>query len=106
MFNKLSKPFLGFLQASSLVNYIFVVSTFLNNVERIFNNGTSEFVAAITMLLLFIISAVISAVLVLGRASVLFWERKYSEAFTLIAWSIGWGIFYLTLFLALLYISQ
>jgi hypothetical protein len=99
----MSKPFLGFLQATGLVCYIFVIVTFLTNVTKNFNKNSAEFMAPIIMLLLFVISAVICALLVLGRAGVLFWEKKYSEAFTLVAWTIGWGIFYFVLELVFLY---
>lgn len=100
----MSKPLLGFLQASGLVGYIVLISTFLNNIPKIFNNGSWEIMAPIMMLLLFVISAVISALLVLGRAGVLFWEKKYSDAFTLVAWTIGWGILYFVLLLVFLFV--
>ena len=58
------------------------------------NKEEFEFFAPIIMLLLFVNSAVISATLVLGRAGMLFWERQYKEAFTLLAWTVGWGVFY------------
>lgn len=93
------------MQASGLVTYILLVSVFLNNVEKIFNQISAQYMAPIIMLLLFIISAVISASLVLGKSGVLFWEKKYREAFTLLAWTIGWGIFYFLLLLTILYIS-
>jgi len=103
MFKNKSKPFIGFLQATGLVTYILIVSVFLNNVDNIFYKDTGEYMAPILMLLLFIISAVISSSLVLGRVGVLFWERKYSEAFTLLAWTMGWGILYFLILLAILY---
>lgn len=62
--------------------------------------------APIIMLLLFIISAVISSILVLGKAGILFWEKKYSEAFTLLGWTVGWGIFYLILLIVILFIGN
>ncbi len=105
MIKKISKPFLGFLQASGLVTYILIVSVFLSNVDNIFHKNIGEYMAPILMLLLFIISAVISSSIVLGRAGILFWEKKYKEAFTLLAWTIGWGIFYFLLLLTILYIS-
>lgn len=104
MFKKISKPFLGFLQASGLVTYILIVSVFLNNVDNIFHKDTGEYMAPILMLLLFIISAVISSSLVLGRAGVLFWEKKFLEAFTLLAWTMGWGVFYFLLLLTVLFL--
>lgn len=106
MLKKISTPFTGFLQASGLVSYIFLVTIFFNNIDNIFHNSTAENIAPIIMLLLFIISAVISASLVLGRAGVLFWEKKYTQAFTLIGWTVGWGIVYFILFLTIIYLNQ
>lgn len=101
MFKNISKPFLGFLQASGLVAYILIISIFLNNIDNIFHKNIGEYMAPIIMLLLFIISAVISSSLVLGRAGVLFWEKKYSEAFTLLGWTVGWSTFWFLLFLTI-----
>jgi len=105
MFKNISKQFQGFLQASGLVTYILIVSIFLNNIDNIFHNNIGEYMAPILMLLLFIISAVISASLVLGKAGVLFWEKKYSEAFSLLGWTMGWGVFYFLLLLTILYFN-
>jgi len=65
----------------------------------------APFYAPIIMLLLFIISAVISALLVLGRSGILFWERRYKESFTLLGWTIVWGILYLLLFIVVLFMK-
>ncbi|NMB70294.1 hypothetical protein GYA27_03785 [candidate division WWE3 bacterium] len=102
MLKRMSSPFIGFLQASGLVSYIIVVSLVLTNVTRLFRNDTGEFYAPIIMLLVFIFSAVISASLVLGRAGVLFWDKKYKEAFKLIGWTLTWIAFYLLLFVIFL----
>src|SRR3990167_4702844 len=103
MFKKSSAQFLAFLHASGLVIYIVLLSLFFNFVTPKFSHVNAQFVAPILMLLLFIVSAVISALLVLGRAGVLFWEKKYKESFTLIGWTVGWILFYLTLFILVLY---
>ncbi|MBN1463886.1 MAG: hypothetical protein JW922_09475 [Paludibacteraceae bacterium] len=103
MLKKASTPFLAFLQATGLVIYITLVSVFFNFITPNVNRLDAQFFAPIVMLLLFIISAVISASLVLGRAAVLFWDKQYKKSFTLIAWTIGWGIFYFILFILFLY---
>lgn len=102
MLKKFSPPFLAFLQTSGLVVYIILVSAFFTLIEPQFKAGTSQFYAPIIMLLVFVMSAVISALLILGRAGVLFWEKKYKQAFTLLGWTIGWGFLYLAMFLAIL----
>ncbi|OGC78270.1 hypothetical protein A2619_05660 [candidate division WWE3 bacterium RIFOXYD1_FULL_39_9] len=97
MLKKVSTPFLGFLQTTGVVIYLILLTAFFNFVTPLLNNGNEEIYAPIIMLLLFIISAVITASTFLGRAGVLFWERKYKEAFTLIGWSVGWGLVYFTI---------
>lgn len=104
MLKKVSLPFLGFLQASGLFLYILLVTTFLNIITKSFNTSTAEYFAPIIMLLIFIISAVISASLVLGKAAVLFWERKYKEAFSLVGWTIGWVFLYFVILLSIVFL--
>lgn len=94
MVKKLSTPFLGFLQASGLVVYIGLVAYFFTLGPLFSKIDTMKFYGPILMLLLFILSAVISALLVLGRAGVLFWNKNYREAFNLLGWTLGWGFFY------------
>ena len=100
---KLSAPFLSFLQTTGLVIYIILISSFFTFVTPHLDKANAEFYAPLIMLLLFVISAVISATLVLGRAGVLFWEKKYKESFTVIGWAVGWGIFYFTVFVLFLF---
>lgn len=105
MLKKFSLPFLGFLQATGLILYIIAVACFFNLVMPHFNKfeaDYAEFYAPIIMLLVFVLSAVISASLVLGRAGILFWDKKYKESFTLIGWTVFWGIIYLLLVLLIL----
>lgn len=105
MFKKFSPPFLGFLQTTGLVVYIILIATFFTLVTPAMHSTAEQFYAPIMMLLLFVVSAVISAILVLGRAGVLFWDRKYKEAFTLIGWTVGWGMFYFLLIVLYLVIK-
>ncbi len=100
MLKKLSTPFLAFLQASGLVLYILFIDLFFQYVTPQFaaNKTNTEVFGPLIMLMLFIISAVISASLVLGRAGVLFWEKHYKQSFTLIGWTVFWCLVYLTIF--------
>ncbi|KKS61718.1 MAG: hypothetical protein UV28_C0028G0008 [Candidatus Collierbacteria bacterium GW2011_GWE2_42_48] len=106
MLNKFSTPFLAFLQASGLVFYLILISFFFTFVTPLFRNEVAEFYAPIVMLLLFVFSAVISAVMILGRAGVLFWEKRFKESFTLIGWTTGWGLFYFVLLLCVLHLNN
>jgi hypothetical protein len=94
MTKKFSLPFLGFLQATGLVMYITLVAYFFTLGPVFSTKSSAAFYAPIIMLLLFILSAVVSALMVLGKAGVLFWEKNYREAFTLLGWTLGWGFFY------------
>lgn len=62
-----------------------------------------NFLGPMAFLLLFIISAIISGLLVLGRAGFLFWEKRYKESFTLIGWTLFWAVIYLILVFIFLY---
>ncbi|MFH1295461.1 MAG: hypothetical protein ABIH84_02685 [bacterium] len=99
MHKKLSVPFLAFLQATGLVIYIGLIAWFFSLGPTFAHSEASVFYAPIIMLLLFILSAVVSALLVLGKAGMLFWDKRYREAFTLLGWTLGWGFFYLILIL-------
>ena len=99
MKKKFSLPFVGFLQATGLVAYIALVSLFFNVVGPNLDSSENKFYNPIIALLLFVTSAVISALIVLGKASVLFWEKKYKESFTLVGWTMGWDILYFALFI-------
>jgi len=105
MFKKLSPPFIAFLQATGLVVYIIILSFFFNFISPSFSNSSAQFYAPIIMLLLFTISAVVCALLFLGRAGVLFWEKKYKESFSLIGYTLAWGLLYFVLFIFALSIN-
>ncbi len=95
MIKKSSLPFLGFLQASGLLVYILLIAWFVSFAGMRLGNVNGLFYGPVVMLLLFIISAVVSALLVLGKAGILFWDKKYKESFTLLGWTLGWCLFYL-----------
>jgi hypothetical protein len=103
MKNKMSLPFLAFLQATGLVVYIILISSFFNLLEDKLPTNATPYYGFAIMVLVFVISAVISSLLVLGKAGYLFWEKKYKESLTLIGWTIGWGIVYLIIFLLFIY---
>jgi hypothetical protein len=98
----MSAPFLAFLQTTGLVLYIILVSSFFNFVIIPFVPEPNPFYIPIIMLLVFVFSAVISSILILGRAGMLFWEKKYRESLTLVSWTVGWGFLYLLLLILFL----
>jgi hypothetical protein len=73
---KPTPAFLGFLQATALVLYISLVAYFFSLGPIFSNKGISAFFGPVAILLLFTLSATISGLLVLGKAGMLFWEKK------------------------------
>jgi hypothetical protein len=99
---KASPVFLGFLQASGVVLYVISIVTALNYFSDHNTFTSGQMYAPIVLLLAFIVSAVITGLMFLGRAGVLFWDKKYKEAFTLVGWTVGWSLVYLVILLVLI----
>jgi len=102
---KISLPFLAFLQATGLVVYIGLVSLIFLYGNQIFGR-MNNYSGPILFLLIFVFSAVICSILVLGRAGFLFWEKRYKEAFPLFFGTIGWILFYLILVFLLVFLTK
>lgn len=103
--NSLSLPFLAFLQSTALVAYISLVASIMLNGNKIFGPQVTLF-GPILFLLLFIVSAVISATLFLGRSGYLFWEKRYKESFTLLGYTILWSLFYFSVVFIILLVNK
>lgn len=83
----------SFLHALGVLAYIGIVVALLSNAEAIFGQPENpEWLIPIFMLLLFIISATITSLLVLGRPIQWYWEGKKKEAVTLLVSILGWLI--------------
>lgn len=102
---ELSLPFIAFLQALGLVVYCSLVGLLFWQGESWF--GTmSSFVGPTLFLILFVASALISALLVLGYPIILFWEKKQTtKALKLVAYTTAWLAFF-ALFIVLLLTSS
>ena len=86
----------GLLSASGVFIYILGVSWVLFNAKTIFGGEEPKgFVAPIFMLLLFVVSATITGLLVLGKPIYLYFEGKKKEAFTLLIATLAWLILFL-----------
>lgn len=97
----LSLEFVGFLQAAGLVLYCGLVGSLLANGNRLFGPAPI-FLAPVLFLLLFVLSAVISASIFLGYPFFIFWEEKRTaKALRLIFYSTAWLGFFVILFLSL-----
>jgi len=99
---KLSLPFIAFLEASGLTVYCGLIGLLMWQGEKIFG-PVYTFLGPTMFLVLFVVSALISALLILGYPFLLFWEeKKTKEALKLVTFSIVWLAFYIFLILALL----
>lgn len=102
---KLSSPVLALLQATGLIIYISLVTLFIANADNIFGHQT-DFLGPMVFLLLFVISAIVCAFIVLARTGILFWEKRYKQAFTLLGWTLTWSIIYFALALLLIFTTK
>lgn len=101
---KLSLPFIGFLQALGLVVYCSLVAWLMWGGEKIFGPPYT-FVGPTMFLILFVVSALISALLILGYPFILFWEKKETlQALRLVVYSIGWLLLFVLLLIGVLLI--
>ncbi len=102
---KLSLPFIAFLQAVGLVVYCGLVGLIFWRGDKWFGPAQT-FLGPAFVLVLFVVSALISAFLVLGYPFILFWEKKKTiEALKLVAYSIAWLIFFILLFIIILAVT-
>lgn len=70
--------FAGFIQSFLLSLYIFFVAYFMTNAEAMIGSfdNSPQFLGPMMALTLFIVSAMISATIVLGYPFYLFWSKK------------------------------
>jgi hypothetical protein len=101
MFKNTSLSFIAFLQATALVIYILGVTSLM---QFIGDNVPEEDTAltSLTILLMFVTSAVISAGIVLGRAGQLYIQKKQPEAYKLVGLTVVWMLAYFILFVAVI----
>jgi hypothetical protein len=99
---KLSLPFIAFLEATALTFYCGLIGLLMWQGEKIFGPIYS-FLGPTLFLVLFVASALISALLILGYPFLLFWEeKKTKEALKLVSYSIVWLAFYIFLIILIL----
>jgi len=99
---KLTLPTIGLLETTGLTVYVILVSKIFQHGES-WAGGINPTSASIFFLLLFVASALISALIMLGYPAFLFFGGKKKEAFELVLWSTIWlvGFIAILLFLVL-----
>jgi len=79
--------FYGAAHSLGVLAYVSLVVLFMNNAEKFFGNGDNV-MAGVIMLLVFILSALITSSLVLGKPILLYLDGKKSEALKLLFYTI------------------
>ncbi|PIZ43765.1 hypothetical protein COY33_00940 [candidate division WWE3 bacterium CG_4_10_14_0_2_um_filter_42_7] len=98
--------FISFLQASGLVSYCLLIGTFVFNSEGIFGKMTNSAGPAL-FLILFVTSALISALIVLGYPIYIFFDKKQvGESLKLIGLTTFWLFFFVISFLSIFLIFK
>ncbi len=83
----------SFVHALGTVVYIALVATVMSNAERIFGQAEGQGEAplvGVAMLLLFVVSASVTGLLILGTPLRWYLDGKKQEAVRLLGWTIGW----------------
>jgi len=94
---KYSLPFISFFQALGLVIYCSLVGLLFWRGDKWFG-PMSTFLGPALVFVLFVVSALISALIVLGHPFILFWEKKQTiEALELVIYTTAWLIFFIFL---------
>lgn len=88
--------FYSFVHSASLLLYIFGVSWILNNGEKIFGK-MQNFWGPAAFLLLFVFSALVTGLLLLGKPALLFLNGLKSEALKMIFYTVGWLFVFIVL---------
>jgi hypothetical protein len=93
---------IGLLQAAGVAVYILAIAFFFSNAEKIFA-GVKEpnILIPLGMLLLFVVSALITSGMVLGKPIYLILNGNKKDAILLVGYTLGW----LTIITFLVFVS-
>lgn len=88
------------INAVGMVTYIILVASFMSNVERFFAGREDTVMAPISMLLLFVTSAAITAGLVVGKPIMLYLDNQKQDAVKLFGYTVAWLFIFTVIALA------
>ncbi len=95
----------SFAHALGTVAYIALVATVMSNAERIFGNAEGQGEAplvGVAMLLLFVLSACVTSLLILGTPVRWYVDGRKQDAVQLLGYTVGWlAVFAVLAFLLL-----
>ncbi len=96
---------ISFLLSCGVTLYILGISWLLMNAENLFGTANKIWGPAI-MLLLFVFSALVTGLLVLGYPVWLYLEQRKKDAVRLLLCNVGWLFGFIFLFFAIMIIAQ
>jgi hypothetical protein len=82
------------IHAAGVLVYVAAVALLMSRAEQMFGDEKT-FLAPVVFLLLFIVSATITGLLVLGRPAQLYLDGFKRDAITMLAATVGWLIVFL-----------
>ena len=97
--------FYSIADSLGVLAYIFLLTSFLSNAEKMFNKPP-EFLISTAMLLIFVFSASVTGLLVLGRPIHLYFNGFKKEAFTLLFFTLACLFAFLVVILIILAILK
>jgi hypothetical protein len=101
---KKSPIFIGFLQSLGLSLYILLIALVIWNGEAWFGR-IGNFLGPILFLSLFVVSAIICALIALAYPFIVFWDKKNTkEAMRIVFYTAGWLTLFVLIFLVTLVI--
>lgn len=95
----------GFLSALGVVLYIALVASLMFHGQALFGDGKSILIP-IAMLLLFVVSACVTGLLVLGKPAELYLDGSKKEALRTLFTTIGWLAVFMLIFFAILFVRH
>lgn len=102
---RLSLPFIGFLQALGLSIYCALVGIVFWNGNNWFGKMGNSF-GPFAMLSLFVVSALICALIALGYPFIIFWDKKNTKkALQLVLYTAGWLLLFVVITLSVFALS-
>lgn len=102
---KMSFPFIGFLQALGLSIYCALVGVVFWKGNAWFGNINNS-LGPFAMLSLFVVSALICALIALGYPLIIFWDKKNTkQALQLVSYTAGWLMLFVIITLSIFALS-
>ncbi|MDD5251059.1 MAG: hypothetical protein PHT12_00320 [Patescibacteria group bacterium] len=92
--------------AASAVLYVVLVVFFMSNANRIFGTPPVEMLIGAFMLTLFVVSALIESILVLGQPVWLFTQGKRTEALKLLGYTTGFMVLALLALMLIMLVAR